>query len=239
MRPRPDAAALDAALEATWPPLRTERRGPWRLRDGAGGGKRVSAATAEGAVGADDLATLAGWARERGEPALVRVRAGEASLDALLATRGFDRVDATLIYLAPVAALAEPPPPVSAFVHWPPLAVTASLWDAGGIGPARRAVMARAAGPRAAVLGRTADSPAGAAFVALSGGIAMLHALEVGPGFRRRGTARNILRAAAVWAQDHGAEWFSVAVTERNEAARALYASMKAEIVGHYHYRVS
>ena len=37
--------ALEAALEATWPPARAWTVGPWRIRDGAGGGKRVSAAT--------------------------------------------------------------------------------------------------------------------------------------------------------------------------------------------------
>jgi GNAT superfamily N-acetyltransferase len=234
----PGPADLDAALAATWPPRSVLRRGPWRLCDGAGGGKRVSAATAVDAVGPSDLPALAAWAAERGERPLVRVRAGEAALDALLAGRGFARVDPTLIYLAPLAALADPPPPVTAFAHWPPLAITAALWDAGGIGPERRAVMARAGGPKAAVLGRTDDAPAGAAFVALAGDIAMLHALWVAPRFRRRGTARNILKAAAVWAQDRGAAWFALAVLERNGAARALCASLKMESVGHWHYRM-
>jgi N-acetylglutamate synthase len=36
------------AMEATWPPAATTRLGPWLLRDGKGGGKRVSAATLAG-----------------------------------------------------------------------------------------------------------------------------------------------------------------------------------------------
>jgi N-acetylglutamate synthase len=48
-------------LEATWPPAARHRAGPWVLRDGAGGGKRVSAATAEGPVTAADLARRAIW----------------------------------------------------------------------------------------------------------------------------------------------------------------------------------
>ena len=40
-------AELYATLEATWPPAARRRVGPWTIRDGQGGGKRVSAATAE------------------------------------------------------------------------------------------------------------------------------------------------------------------------------------------------
>ena len=40
-------ATLQAAMDATWPAAAMHRAGPWMLRNGAGGGKRVSAATAE------------------------------------------------------------------------------------------------------------------------------------------------------------------------------------------------
>ena len=44
----PSVDRLFAALEATWPPASSQRLGPFRLRDGAGGGKRVSAAVQDG-----------------------------------------------------------------------------------------------------------------------------------------------------------------------------------------------
>ena len=40
----PDPAMLHAVAEATWPPAATQTLGPVTLRDGKGGGKRVSAA---------------------------------------------------------------------------------------------------------------------------------------------------------------------------------------------------
>ena len=67
---------------------------------------------------------------------------------------------------------------------------------------------------------------------------AVLHALEVAPAMRRQGVAHNILRAAGAWAQDHGAETLVLLVTEANAAARALYASLKMDVVGQYHYRM-
>jgi ribosomal protein S18 acetylase RimI-like enzyme len=65
----------------------------------------------------------------------------------------------------------------------------------------------------------------------------MLHALEVAPDLRRQGTARNILRSAATWAQDNGADTLSLVVTAANSGARTLYASLGFQAMGQYHYR--
>jgi GNAT superfamily N-acetyltransferase len=225
---------LFEVMEATWPPARRWPLGPFLLRDGAGGGKRVSAASVAGDwTGADLAAAEAAMA----EP-LFLIGPQDGALDAALAQRGYRVVDPVLAYAAPVAVVAgDGPQRMSAFAHWPPMEIARSLWAEGGIGPARLAVMARAAGPRTAVLGRTADRASGVAFVAMHGPIAMLHALEVSPAFRRQGSAHNILSAAARWAQDHGAETLSLVVTEANAPARALYASHGMSVVGQYHYR--
>jgi ribosomal protein S18 acetylase RimI-like enzyme len=228
---------LYATIEATWPPARSFRKGPWTLRDGQGGGKRVSAATAEGWVNAADIALMEAEQQALGQPLLAMIREGDEALDALLAMQDYEIVDPVVAYAAPVSRLAGPVPPASAFAHWPRLAVTEEIWAEAGIGPGRLAVMDRAPAPKCAVLGRTDDRPAGAAFVALYEKTAMIHAIEVRSRLRRRGTARNILRAAATWAQDVGATTFSLVVTERNTAARALYASLGMAVVGHYHYR--
>jgi len=138
----------------------------------------------------------------------------------------------------PAALLAEPAPePLAAFPHWPPLAIAREIWAEEGIGPARVAVMERAQGPKTVVMARTKDHPVGVAFVAVSGGIAMLHALEVRTAARRQGSANNILRVAARWALDQGASTLSLVVTEANAPARALYASLGMQVVGQYHYR--
>ena len=229
--------ALAEVMEATWPPLRRVRLGPWWLREGAGGGQRVSAASAAGAWRPEDIPQAEAAMEAMGQARLWVIREDEA-LDAALAARGYRRHDPVVAYAAPVSALVGAVSGMAAFVHWPPLAIARDLWAEGGIGPARVAVMERVSGPKCAILGRSSDTPAGAAFVAIHGDTAMLHALEVRPSLRRQGSARNILMAAANWAQDQGVTTFSLVVTEQNSAARALYEAMGMIAVGRYHYRV-
>jgi GNAT superfamily N-acetyltransferase len=224
---------LSEVMDATWPPARAWRAGPFTFRDGAGGGKRVSAASCDGDWVTADLAALEGMA----EP-LVLIRPADAALDAALPDLGWRIVDPVVVYAASVADLLADLPPLAAFPHWPPLAIARSLWEDGGIGPARLAVMDRATGPKAAILARDGDRPAGVAFVACHGAEAMLHALEVRPLHRRRGIGATLVHAAAGWAAETGAKRLSLAVTERNTAARALYARLGMQVVGQYHYRM-
>jgi GNAT superfamily N-acetyltransferase len=210
-----------------------QRIGPWAIRDGAGGGKRVSAASAEGEWTEADL-TLAEAAMP--EDALFLIREGEDALDSALAARGYRVVDPVVVYACPATGL-PPPPHMTTFPHWPPLAIARDLWAEGGIGAARLAVMDRVAVPKAAIFARQADRPAGVAFVALAGTTAMLHALEIAPARRRQGSAHHILQAAAQWTLDQGGETLSLAVTRANAPARALYASLGMQAVGSYQYR--
>ncbi|MDT8856951.1 GNAT family N-acetyltransferase [Paracoccaceae bacterium Fryx2] len=229
---------LDRVMEATWPAAARWRVGPWTVRDGQGGGKRVSAATADGAWLPADIAGAEAAMQALGQDCLFMIRDGDGDLDAALAARGYRIVDPVVAYAAPCAALAHPAPdPMEAFAHWPPLGIATDLWAAGGIGPARLAVMLRVAGPRTAILARVADRPAGVGFVALAGQTAMLHALEVPPRLRRQGSANIILRASANWALQNGATTLSLVVTAANSAARNLYASLGMQPVGQYHYR--
>lgn len=231
-------SVLARVMEATWPAAARRGCGPFTLRDGAGGGQRVSAASVEGDFGEADLdAAIAAMA----EPLFV-VHPGrgpaEAALDHALEGRGFARHDPVVAYAAPVALLAGELPFLAAFPHWPPLEAAGAIWAEGGIGPARLAVMDRVTGPKTAILGRAGDRAAGAAFVACDGDEAMLHALEVRPVARRAGVGGNLLRAAANWAAGQGAARLSLVVTERNLAARALYARAGMDLVGQYHYRL-
>lgn len=220
------------AMDATWPPKDTQRLGPWLLRDGAGGGKRVSAATAEGpwAEGDIDRAEAA-----MGAP-LFMIRQGDAALDAALDRRGYALIDPVVGYAAPLDAF-DVPRFFTTFPHWPPLQIAREIWAEGHIGPARVAVMERVEGPKTVILSRASDRPTGVAFVAVHGRVAMLHAMEVSHAHRRQGSAQNILRAAAHWAQGTGADSLALVVTEANIAARALYASLGMKAVGQYHYR--
>ena len=233
---KPDAATLLHHMTASWPPVATHRVGPWVLREGPGGGTRVTCAVAEAPVTSDDLPPLLQAAARLGQPGLVMVRQADDATDGMLATAGWPMGDEVVLYLAPSSGFA-PPPGMAAFALWPPLAIQRLIWNEGGIGAGRQAVMDRTSGPKAAILGRSGDRPAGTAFVAIAGGIAFLHGLTVVPALLRRGTARNIVAAAGAWAQAAGAAWLALAVTRGNLPARVLYASMGMEVVGHYHYR--
>jgi GNAT superfamily N-acetyltransferase len=225
-------------MDATWPAAAARRAGPWLLRDGAGGGKRVSAATALAPVDAAAIDAAEAAMQAAGQVPLFQIRdARDAGLDALLAARGYRVVDPVALYLAAAADLAGPLPHLSVIPSWPPLAIAREFWAEAGLGPARLAVMDRAPQPKTVLLARHNDRPAGVTFVAIAGRVAMLHALEVPARLRRQGIADKILRAAANWALDNGAIWLALAVTEANAPARALYSSRNMQIVGHYHYR--
>lgn len=234
----PDAAKLYQVIDGTWPAAAATRKGPWLIRDGQGGGQRVSATIAIDAFDASDLPLAEAEMQALGQPRLFQIRDGDEKLDKILGEHGYQIVDPVNLWVSPVAEVAsEFPPPVTAFSVWEPLAIQIDIWAKGGIGPGRIAVMERAAGPKTSLLGRLNDSPAGTAFVALHDGIAMLHALEVLPSQRKQGMARWFMRLAAFWAQDNGASHLSVVCTQANAAANGLYSSLGMTLVGQYHYR--
>lgn len=235
----PDTTALLAAIAATWPAESETPLGPCLIRDGRGGGSRVSSAVATGPCDASDITAAIAAMRKLHQPAQFMIGPGDAALDAQLGTRGFAIKDKTQLYAAPIARLTAPkPPPVTSFQVWPPLEAQREIWAAGGITDARVAVMERAACPKASFLGRTNDRPAGTAYAGVHDGITMLHALEVSRENRRRGLAANLTRAVAIWGQTHGATHVALATTAANSAANALYTSLGMTIVGGYHYRI-
>lgn len=235
----PAPAALFAALDATWPAAEVQDCGPFRLRRGAGGGKRVSAITCEGDWQEADIAAAEAGMRAMGQPPLFMIRPGDAALDAALAARGHALVDPVVVLAAPVAAIAAHAPPGMACLSvGRSLAIMREIWAAGGIGPGRLQVMARAAGPCRSFLARQNDRPAGVAFAAMADRIAMLHALHVLAEMRRQGVAQNILGRAAEWAQHAGAEWFSVVTTGENMPALRLFSGLGMQAVANYHYRL-
>lgn len=233
------AHRLFQAIDATWPPAKTVRQGHWTLRHGAGGGKRVSAATAEGDVSTVDISEAEQAMRSFGQVPLFMIRGEDAVLDAALETRGYRVVDPVRLMVCPVATLCDVPiPPVTTFTVWEPLAIMREIWAQGGIGPARLNVMARA-NSKTAVFARANNRPAGVGFVAVHDGIGMVHAVEVLPQQRRQGVAHWIMRQAAFWARTQGAETLGVLCTEANTPALSLYSALGFERAGQYHYRMN
>lgn len=226
-------------IEATWPAAKIASVGNWTIRDGAGGGQRVSACTINGPVDASDIAQAEAAMLALDQGLLFMIREDDLALDAMLEERGYRLHDPVVMYHCPIENLTKiAPDRLAAFPIWPPLAIINEIWTDQGIGAGRQAVMQRVKGPKTAILARQNDRAAGAAFVAIHNKTAMLHALEVVPEQRRQGVANNIMGCAAIWAQHNGATGFSVICVRENEAANRLYTSLNMENVGYYHYRI-
>lgn len=239
LRLPPSQPELFKAMDATWPAADWHRAGPWLVREGQGGGKRVSAASATGPVQDHDIDLAETLQQKLGQTPLFLIRPGDEALDSLLAIRGYRVVDPVWLRAAPVEGFPAPDLMYS-FPHWPPLQLARDIWADTGIGPERQAVMDRVQGPKTCFMACAPDHldrAAGTAFVSLSGRVAMIHAVEVLPSLRRQGSAHNMLRSAAWWAQANGADWLALAVTQGNDIANGLYASLNMGIVGQYHYR--
>lgn len=241
----PDNERLMAATDATWAPAEMLDFGGWRLRSGAGegGGKRVSAASPLGGPAAAAVEDAEAVMRHWGQPGLFRLTPADAALDAELEGRGYALIDPVVLYAGSVGRLVGEGSHMAAVYRcaFAP-AILQEIWAAGGIGPGRLAVMDRVSGPSTRLLSRAGDTPCGVAFVAVSdddGEIAMIHAIEVLPRLRRQGAGRLLVEGAARFAAEHGAAWLTLAVTEANSPARALYARMGMVEAGHYHYRIA
>ena len=226
-------------LDATWPAAERVEVGPFTLRRGEGGGKRVSAATASGAVTEADIAAAEQAMDDRGQQAMFAVGSTQRALDRMLVERAYLTLDPTRVYQVPIRDLANPNAPADPGSSvWPPIQVQKDIWTAGNIGPAHLAVMDRVAGPKTAILGRSRDDAAGAGFVAVHERIAMVHALVVLPHLRRRGVGRNILVLAAHWGRENGADRLVALSTKANTGASEFFEQLGFTGADAWHYRI-
>lgn len=219
---------LTQIVDGTWSAARVWQADGWTWRNATGAGNRVSAATA---MVPGDVPAMT--------PPLIMVREGEDALDRAAKDAGYAIKDPTIAMEAPLdALLAMPLERLRAIPCDAPLAVMEDIWQGEGINAARLAVMARVPGPKSYIMGRMDERAAGAAFVAIVGDIAMIHALYVSSNARRSGLGRDMTLGAAHWAARNGATRFTLLVTEANAPARALYAKMGFTHVSRYHYRI-
>lgn len=238
----PEDAGLARAFETTWPAVEYADAGGFRVGRGLGGGGRVSSARViRPDWSENDIAAAETLHRGWGQRPMFRLPDSDTHLAKTLARHGYRVEIPTAVMLADCKALADPAAPeMTAFAIWPPLAIQRDLWAAGNIGPARQAVMDRIALPRTSLLARIDDRAAGTAFVAADGPVAMIHAIEIAPAFRRRGLAGWLVRKAAEWGLQNGAPRLGLAVSRANTGARMLYDRLGfAEICGYSYWTLS
>ena len=234
----PSVQRLYQAINTTWPARTTRQEAGWEIRDGAGGGKRVSAVTSA-QTELPDIDWVEARLSEQGQEHLFMIRDGDEILDAALAARDYKIIDPVTLYLCETTPLRPASlPRAQSYCIWEPLHIMREIWATGDIREKRIALMHRVQTPKTALLARSGDSPAGVGFLALDGEIAMLHAVEVLPEFRRTGVAKKLMAQAAKWAEGHGAKYMALMTTRDNQAANRLYSSLGMRPVGHYHYRI-
>lgn len=225
------------ATDATWPAARLWQQGPFTLREGRGGGGRVSSATQDAPTTTADIAQAEATLRACNQIPRFQVREGHNDLDALLADRGYEVLDETVIYAAPISTLTDKQiPRVTTFCIWEPLAIMHEIWRKGGLSNDRFEVMNRAK-TKTGILARWNEQPAGAAFVGVHQNICMVHAVEVLDHQRRQGVADWIMRQAAFWGQAQGADTMALMTTRANTGANAFYRGLGFTEIGGYHYR--
>ena len=224
----PNIQALYATLDATWPAAKINQIGGWMIREGQGGGKRVSAATMIGLVA--DIKIAESEMSALGQSKLFMIKEGDQALDDKLANAGYSIID-PVVLLASQLQITQTP-----YHEAPnlPNDEMEQIWQKGGIGPGRIAVMNRAEMPKCF---SCIDNSA-VAFSAIHNGICMTHAVEVLSTARRQGLGKRIMEQIEHWAASHGAHTLSVITVLENKAARNLYSSLGMKEVGYYHYRI-
>lgn len=230
----PDSTRLLSVLDRTWAPAEMVQTEGWTVRRGLGGGNRVSAASGSG-----DVSTAVAALAAMDQVPLFQLKPGQDDLDAQLQADGYQMHEPVVFYAAAVKDMVGEQSHMAAAYrcHCRP-AIMEEIWRTGGIGPERLAIMDRVAVPKKLLLSRAGDRPAGAAFVGVDGDTAMIHAIEVLPQYRRKGSATLLLEVAARFAFEHGATWLTLAVTCANAEARALYERLGMQECGAYHYRI-
>lgn len=237
---QPSLQDLYEVTEATWPAAALSEAGGFTIRDGQGGGKRVSAATLRAGMEQAEIATAEQAMRQLGQRPLFMIREGDEALDKALSDRGYQQVDPVNLYLSKAEILkVDDIPRTIAIPAWEPLHIMQEIWATGGIGPERVNVMRRACAPKTGIISRYNDQPAGTSFMAMHKGVTMLHALEVLPTHRRSGLGRWAMRRAAEWTLRHAGSYVSVLCTQANDAANGLYSGLGMSLIGTYHYRSS
>ncbi len=218
------------AIDATWPAAAYQHIEGWLLRNGQGGGKRVSAASQ---IERDaDIGVAVRHFEHRGETPLFMLTAGEDELDAELASLGFKVIDPVVVLSR---KLEEPTGDITSQQHQEVTKTAQTIWIAGGISFPRFNVMMRAAEPR--VILTLADQAV--AFASISNGLCMVHAVEVLETARGKKLGTRVMQDAMIWAARHDADEIAVLTVKENAPALGLYRSMGFGEVASYHYRIA
>lgn len=225
----PCIKTLYETIDYTWPSVSSQVKQGWLVKNGLGGGKRVSAT-----LQLDPQANIKSaekMMKALGQDCLFMIRKNDSVLDHTLDKLGYNLIDPVIIFCSPTRLVDKS---YDKKFYATPNTVMKRIWLNGGISSARLDIMERTKVPKTYIL---IDNKA-VAFVAIHKDIAMVHALEVLKEYRREGLAKRIMHKVNIWASINGAKFLSVITVKDNIPAKNLYHNIGMSEVGYYHYRL-
>jgi GNAT superfamily N-acetyltransferase len=232
-----------ACLEA-WPALHRETRHGWEYCAAAGRSGRVNSiwpiAWSEHIPLSEAIETATGWcAWHKIEPTfkLTDGLTFPHDLPQALSELGYTPRTETLIMTAPVSLGPRPNAPTGLYdiddqYVWSPLRDEGSPADYGE----RIDIVRRIRAPHVFALNYYEGAPACSGMGVLTDSLVGIYLMRAASYARRRGYARQALRALLHWGATHEATTAYLQVEEANEAAVSLYASEGFTIAGRYRY---
>lgn len=235
---------LERACLAAWPALHRETRDGWEYCATTGRSGRTNSiwpiAWSEHVGLEDAIAAASSWCAWHKINTTFKLTDGltfPRELPQALARLGYAPHTETLIMTAKVSLGPSPRAPVS--LHdadheqfWAPLGQSASADDAAE----RVDIVRRVRAPHIFALNYSDAMPACCGMGVLSGELVGIYLMRTAPHARRKGLARQVLRALLHWGATHEARTAYLQVEEANEPAVRLYASEGFTIAGRYRY---
>jgi GNAT superfamily N-acetyltransferase len=238
------------ALQA-WPGLEVEANDGWLMRYASGVTRRANSVWPNDAYGESTLeaklARVEHFYHARGLPARYQISPAmqPATLDELLALRGYRAVARTAVKTVPLAEmlarLEDAPPWEVEMMAQPSPMWWACYAEGDNVSPEslarRKAICANIRGAAAyAMVMREGEAIAVASATAAVGWVGFFNVATLAE-HRRIGAARALMAALGVWGQTQGAVKAYLQVMADNETALRFYAHLGFTTGYYYHYR--
>lgn len=190
---------------------------------------------------AEEIQRCAGWMRSRGVRPVFKLADGwvqPPELPAALTRAGFAPRHETLVMTRSLEWLAAPETEVQLSAK--PSDAFFDIMEAAAVSPAdlaeRRAIVDTMIDQTAFAVAFLDGAPAAIGLCRHSGYYAGIYLMRTAPHARRRGMARDIVRALCGWARWHAGQTAFLQVEEDNGAAVALYAGEGFGLAYRYRY---
>lgn len=237
-------AQLEALTSSAWPALSTEVLDGWVMRFAAGYTKRANSVLPLYAGALPDEAKV-GYAEARyqaaGQPAIFKLTAASAALDAMLAARGYELVDVSSVQTLDLRGEAYQQDPQVTLWRQPDPVWFEAFAGMSGLTPAQRTAASRMlagyACDTAFAVVRQHERIVACGFAVRQWDSVVLFDIVTDPAERRSGYGRRLVNSLLAWGQETGAVQALLQVVANNAPAVALYAGFGFAEQYQYWYR--